>query len=154
MKSRRLSLACRIVQAQRIASEFEKKWELSKKLKGSALEAAIKTLKVELDTLTISTVKKHELKEDIGAVLKGVLEADRQQKAAQLKTSITKLTEMSETTTGPLLMATFENMDPSTLSGLMKHVKTKLTTKATLLVTLDQENKRVTHQCFVPKVSV
>lgn len=72
-------------QASRLAEEFQQRLEALEKGTGASLEAALKTAKVDLDQLAISTVRKQEMKERLGAMQKKFMEADKVVKAEQLK---------------------------------------------------------------------
>lgn len=139
------------IQASRVADDFEKKLQHISKLSGPAQEQAVKEAKTQLETLTISTVRKHSFKETIATISKALLEADKALKAAQLKGSIEKVSALLEASESPFVVVQFDDLDPATLQGVLKYVQTK-SSKAALLVAVDAEGNKVSHRCMVPKV--
>ena len=136
-------------QASRLSDEFEKKLTSARK---SGTESSLKSLKIEVDQIQISTVKKQKFKDEIMNMSKELADSMKAQQATQLKDAIERVNSLLETdAASKYLITKFTDADSKLLQGVMNHLKTKAPKPILLISSL---NGRVFHQCSVPKSEV
>ncbi|ORX99184.1 alanyl-tRNA synthetase [Basidiobolus meristosporus CBS 931.73] len=139
-------------QAHELANQFEVKLEGLKKLDGAELDTALKVVSKELDTLAISLGRKASFRETFSAIKKQFDDADKAQKAAQVKQAVDTVKECIEENPDKEFIVKVLDVGSNgkALSSAIQHVK-GLKTKAAYLISVDAAGGRVAHQCIVPK---
>ncbi|KAK9768732.1 Alanine--tRNA ligase [Basidiobolus ranarum] len=139
-------------QAHELANQFEVKLENLKKLSGAELDTALKVISKELDGLAISLSRKATFRETFSTIKKQFDDADKAQKAAQVKQAVDTVKQCIEENPDQDFVVKVLDVGSNSkaLSSAIQHVK-GLKTKAAYLISVDAEGGRVAHQCIVPK---
>jgi alanyl-tRNA synthetase len=127
------------VQAQRVANEFKNKLDKLEKMQGEKLEAEIKLVAKELDTLPISAVNKAHM------------DAEKVRSAAQQKEMIDSLDKYFEENPNAQFIIKNVNVggNNKAIGAAINHVKANHKQKAIYLFSV--ASGRVMHQCLVTK---
>ena len=141
-------------QASRIAKDFEKRIQEMQKLHLNELENPLKIIKQDLDQAAISMVKKQQCKEELTALTKKYIEADKAAKNMALKDALDKIDLLVQDAKSPFVVIKTDSLDAKLLSTVMASLKAKFSDKAFMLINSDAANNRVAHQCIVPKALV
>lgn len=138
-------------EASRLAQVFRKKLEELSKLSGSEFDSAQKSVKTELDQLSISLIQKTEFRNTLTKLQKDFMESQKAKQAEELKSVVGQLNELLEKNQNYYVLK-LENVDSRTVTGAVNHMKTKK--KPFLLLNVDKTSNRVQHSCTVPKVFI
>lgn len=145
-------------EVQRLAQEFEARLDkLDAMPLGPQKEKESKQVQVDLNQLVVSAVRKAQFRARFTAINKQVLDGQKAQQKLESKMALEAITSYFEDP---------ENKDASSLvvklpkpasakavSESINHVKSKLQNKNVYVMAVDPENTRVSHGCYVSKVS-
>lgn len=137
---------------QAVATAFAPKVENLKTLKGAALENELKTFLKELDSITLPFITKHKFREEYNAIKKAFDDSEKARKAAEIKETTEFVKSEIEKNPEAKYIVLRLNVGNNTkaIAGALNYVK-NLKTKAALFIAVDENAKRVNHQCVVPK---
>ncbi|KAJ3018771.1 Alanine--tRNA ligase [Thoreauomyces humboldtii] len=141
-------------EVQRHAEEFDRKVAHLKTLndKPSELEAALKVTGKELDAAVLPVLRKNALRTDFNALKKQFDDADKARKAREMKEAAERVKAYFESNPDKMFLV---EVLPYGGNGkaLAKAIETVkgLQNKAALLITVDSDAGKVSHQCVVPK---
>ncbi|KAI9319073.1 alanyl-tRNA synthetase [Dichotomocladium elegans] len=141
------------VNASRLANEFEKKLDQLEKLTGAALEAALKTVSKDLDSIAISTVTKAEYRERFNKIKKAFVDADKALKNQQFKEATDAVKSYFDENPSATYLVKVLNVGSNSkaLTGAIAYAKTSLKDKAVYVLSGDEASGRVSHNCIVGK---
>lgn len=135
-----------------LADEFEGKLKEADKLDGGALEERLKVLKVELNELSISTVRKNVFRDKITELTKKVIAAQKQKAAGMTDEVVAKAVEAAGAASGNKVVV---RHDFGTSGKVWKSVSTafgkQVKDKALLVVSADPEGDRFLVAAMAPK---
>ncbi|KAM3583534.1 Alanine--tRNA ligase [Umbelopsis sp. WA50703] len=139
------------VQAQRVANEFKNKLDKLEKMQGEKLEAEIKLVAKELDTLPISAVNKADFRTQFEKIKKAHMDAEKVRSAAQQKEMIDSLDKYFEENPNAQFIIKNVNVggNNKAIGAAINHVKANHKQKAIYLFSV--ASGRVMHQCLVTK---
>ena len=139
-------------EAIQLASIFEAKLQVANTLKGDELEAQVKTLSQELDTLQISAVKKAGFRVQLSEFSKQVITYKRAHVAA-LATDITeKAVAEAQATEGNKIVVRFDfGTDGKIARQITQHYGKLVKDKALMVVSADVEADKCLVVTFAPK---
>lgn len=142
------------VQAQRVANEYKNKMNSLERIQGDKLEAELKIVGKELDTLPISAVNKAELRTQFEKIKRAHMEAEKLRSAAQQKEIIDTLDKyFEENPTAPFIIKSIDvGSNSKAIGAAINHIKINHKEKSVYLFTV--ANGRVMHQCLVTKDQV
>ncbi|KAJ1539649.1 Alanine--tRNA ligase, partial [Cladochytrium tenue] len=132
--------------AKETADSFESKLEKAKSLSGKELEAALKTLGKELDEITIPAVRKSQFRKTHADLKRIFDDADKARKAREQKEAVELIKGFFEENP----QTSYLVKDLKAVSAALAHVK-GLNTKSALLLTVDEENGKVSYASVVCK---
>jgi len=134
------------------AEKFETKLDAASKLEGEELEACVKLLSMECDTLIVSTVKKSSFREMIAGLLKKVLTFQKQRMAGMTEEIKAKAIAAGEVTEGNKVIFRF---DFGANAKLGKNVAVAFTKKfkdkAIMIISADSIADRFLVMTLAPK---
>jgi alanyl-tRNA synthetase len=133
--------------------EYEAKLNGLRALKGAQLDAALKVTSKELDTLMVSAVDKARLRELFNEIKRQFTEAEKARKAAEVNLAVdaVKAALEKDPNTTVLVQRLDVGSNTKAILAAIQHVKS-LPDKAAYFFSVDETARRVTHQCYVPKV--
>jgi len=146
-------------EVQRVADEFKKKLDdLEKMPFGPNKEQAVKSTQVELNNLSISAIKKGQLRKQFDKISKSILDQQKKTQKEESKKAIAAVDEYFEKNKeaqGAVIRLPI-GPNAKVLPDVVKHVQTKLKDKSVYLIAADQEEvkDKVVHGCFVSPVSI
>ncbi|EPY51753.1 cytoplasmic alanine-tRNA ligase Ala1 [Schizosaccharomyces cryophilus OY26] len=134
----------------RVANEFDARInELEKMPFGAAKEAELKKVGVDLSKLTISAVRKHNMRERVAKITKQFQDQVKAANAAEQKEAVNMVVEyFKENPEAHFVVAKVPiSANPKALSFALAHTKKNLKGKSVYLVASD--NTKVAHACLV-----
>lgn len=140
--------------ADRLAKSFESRLdELEKLTAGPELDAALKTIAKDLDSIAISTVTKAEFRERYNKVKKAAVNAGKALAAQQLKEAQDAVKNHFEQNPEAKFLVTMLNVgnNSKALAGAIAYTKSNHKDKAVYVFSADQTSGRVSHNCIVSK---
>jgi alanyl-tRNA synthetase len=146
-------------EVQRVAQEFSGKLEKLEKMPfGAPKEHEAKILQLELNNLSISAVKKSQLREQFAKTSKEMLDQTKKIQKEQTQKAIDTVTEYfqkNESSQGAVLRLPTGG-SAKLIPDVIKHVQTKLKEKSVYVVVADQKDPegKVYHGCVVGQVSL
>ncbi|ORX62144.1 alanyl-tRNA synthetase [Hesseltinella vesiculosa] len=141
------------MRAQQTAQQFSQRLDRLENLKGAELDAEIKNVGRDLDTLTVSVVAKAEFRDRYAKIRKAFdeLEKARQkEQAKQVTDSIKDYFEQNPDAKFVVLSLAVGN-NSKALVAAITYAKSNLKDKAVYLMSADASSGRVAHNCFVGK---
>lgn len=135
-----------------LAAEFEAKLKAAASLEGEALETELKSLKIELDGMDISTTKKTEFRETLEGFAKQVI-AFKKEKIAGMTDEIVEMAiEAASGSDSNKVVFRFDfGIDGKVAKAITTAFSKKIKDKALLLVTADEEADRFMVVAAAPK---
>jgi len=134
------------------ADAFEGKLNEAEKLVGDALESQTKVLKIELDELAISTVKKTAFREKISELIKKVMVQQKEKAAGMKDEIIAKVIEAAGAVSGNKVVLQFDfGIDGKVWKAISTAFGKQLKDKAVLLVFADTDSDRLMVAAVAPK---
>lgn len=145
-------------EVQRVAKEFSERLEKLEEMPfGSQKEQEAKALQIELNTLSISAVKKSQLRERMNKVAKEILDQQKKMQKEELKKATDTITEYFEKNKDAkaAVLRLPVGGNPKLAPDVVKHVQTKLKDKSVYIIIADasEPDGKVFHGCFVSPVS-
>lgn len=139
-------------EAMQLAKLFEAKLDIASTRSGDELEAMIKTLTQELDSIQISTVKKATLREKLGDYAKQVM-VYKKAKVAALATDVTEKAVAEATTTEDnKIVVRFDfGSDGKLAKQITQHYGKQVKDKALMLISADIDDDKCFVVAFAPK---
>ncbi|EDO15794.1 hypothetical protein Kpol_1040p7 [Vanderwaltozyma polyspora DSM 70294] len=144
-------------EAQRIANEYESELESTEKLPFSPLkEKKLKELGVQLGQLSISVIKKNELKEKFTKIEKSVKDEVKSRAKLETKQVLDEVKEHFTENTESLFLVKHIDIPPNAkaITEAIAHIKTKNKDKTIYLLTGNDPEGRVAHGCFISDVAI
>jgi len=141
-------------EVQRVAEEFSGKLEKLEKMHfGPSKEHEAKITQLELNNLSISAVKKSQLRERFAKISKEILDQQKKLQKEELKRAIDTVTEYFEKNPkahGAVLRLPIGG-SAKIVPDVTKHLQTKLKEKSVYVVVADEKDPdgKVYHGCFV-----
>ncbi|KAI9278638.1 alanyl-tRNA synthetase [Phascolomyces articulosus] len=137
----------------RTAKAFESRLDELDKLKGSALDAALKIVSKDLDALPISTVTKAEFRDRFNKVKKAFVEANKVLMNQQNKEALGAVKDYFEANPDAKYLVKVLDVgnNGKALAGVITYAKTSLKDKAVYVLSGDEGTGRVSHNCIVSK---
>jgi alanyl-tRNA synthetase len=145
-------------EVQRVAEEFAAKLDKLEKMPfGAPKEQEAKTIQLDLNNLSISAVKKSQLRDQMAKISKEILDQIKKQQKEQTQKAIDTITEYfkkNESARGAVLRIKTGG-NAKVVPDVIKHVQTKLKDKSVYVVISDEKDPegKVYHGCFVGQVS-
>jgi alanyl-tRNA synthetase len=134
------------------AADMEAKITAAGNLDGLELEAQVKLLTVELESLSISAAKKIQLREVLGTYGKNVVAWKKAHAAEQTAKVCEQVIEAASSTEGNKVVVRCDfGVDGKVAKAVTTAYGKKITDKALLLVTADEESDRFMVIAFAPK---
>lgn len=144
---------------QRDADLFEEKLgELEKIPFGPQKEQRVKQTQIELNELSISTLKKAALRKRFEKITKDILNEQKAAQKAENEKVINAIKEYfsrdeNEDKRNAVIKIPFDTSSKA-VSEALKHVSTKEKDRGIYLIAKDGQTGKVTHGCFVPEVYI
>lgn len=140
---------------QRLADEFGERLTLLEKMSfGPEKEQRVKETSMELNSLSISAVRKTQLRDRFAKIHKQTLEQQKAQQKAETKKAIDAVTSFFDTNNKTnSLVTSIEVTNAKALTEAINHVKSKMPDKNVYLFAADKDAGRVMHGCHVSGVS-
>ncbi len=143
---------------QRVATEFaDEISRLERMPNSSKKEQLVKQMQTQLNELSVSALRKTELKNRFAKVSKDLLEHQKATAKAENKKAIDAINEHSAKPENKeksyMVVKLPISANTKAVTEALKHVSTKVKDKAVYLVAADQDEGKVAHGCFVPEVS-
>mmetsp|Transcript_41640 Transcript_41640/g.99809 ORF Transcript_41640/g.99809 Transcript_41640/m.99809 type:complete len:966 (-) Transcript_41640:85-2982(-) len=134
------------------AEAFETKLKEADSLKGDDLEAAVKSLSVELDSLVVSTVKKAAFRNTIAGYLKKVLTFKKERMAGMVDEIKAKAIEAGESSEGNKVVFRFDfGVDAKMGKNVATAFTKKIKDKAIMIISADADADRFLVLAMAPK---
>lgn len=145
-------------EAQRVAREFSERLDRFERMElGPQKEQEAKTMQVDLNQLTISTVEKARLRERFVQLHKQVVDAQKAQQKLETKQALEAVTSYfqdPETKDRPYFVVRLPiSANAKAVSESLNYVKSKLQDKSVYVIAADSQQGKVTHGCHVALVS-
>jgi alanyl-tRNA synthetase len=145
-------------EVQRVAAEFGKRLDrLDAMPLGPEKEREAKQVQVDLNQLTISAVQKAKFRERFTAINKQVLEGQKAQQKLEAKKAVETITSYFQSPENEnaswLVVKLPMPASAKAVSESLNHVKSKMQNKNVYVMAVDSEQTRVSHGCYVSKVS-
>jgi alanyl-tRNA synthetase len=145
---------------QRVAEEFSERLQ---KLEGTPvspkLEQEIKAIKLELDALTVSAVRKSEFRKRLEKITRDILDHQKKTQKEESKKALNAVTEhfkKHEKDTAAVIRLPISG-NSKIVADVVKHVQSKMKEKSVYVLAADAEDAgadgRVVHGCYVSPVS-
>jgi alanyl-tRNA synthetase len=135
-----------------LASEFEAKMKAAELLQGEELEAQIKVLTNELNSISISAVRKVAFREGLAAFGKAVVAYKKQKMAGMADEIVEKAVQASTGTEGNKVVLRFDfGLDGKLGRTIVAAVNKKVQDKAIFLVSADEDSDRFLVVASAPK---
>ena len=140
------------VKVTTLADTFEARLGEASQLKGDALEPAVKQLTSELAEMTISAVRKAGFNDQLSKLGKAVVAWKKEQAAAKAGTVVDELVELAAATDGnKIVLRSDFGLNGKATKGIATAFGKKVTDKAFLLVSADEDSGRFLVFSFAPK---
>lgn len=144
-------------EVQRLAKEFEQRLErLDGMPMGPPKEQEAKQVQADLSQLSISAVKKTQLRERFNTTNKKILDGQKAQQKLESKKALETITtyfQAPENKDKSWLVAKLPiSANAKAVSESLNHVKSKLQDKTVYVMAGDSQQGRVAHGCYVSKV--
>ncbi|RVX74647.1 Alanine--tRNA ligase [Exophiala mesophila] len=141
-------------EVQRVAEEFSERLDRLEKLPyGPEKEQETKATQSDLDALSISAVKKKQLRDRAEKISKGLLEHQKKMQKEQLKKAVDAVTKYFETNpeAHSAVLRLPVGGSAKIVPDVTKHVQNKLKDKSVYIVVSDEQDPegKVYHGCFV-----
>lgn len=134
------------------ADEFAGKLKAAEALADSELESTVKSLSLELESLTLSAVKKLEFRDTIGKLTKKVIAFKKQRLAGMKDEIVAEAIAAGEGTEGNKVVFRFDfGIDGKLAKTVAAAFGKKLQDKALLLVSADEDSNRFLVCAMAPK---
>lgn len=145
-------------EVQRVAAEFGKRLDrLDAMPLGPEKEREAKQVQVDLNQLTISAVQKAKFRERFTAINKQVLDGQKAQQKLEAKRAVETITSYFQSPENEnaswLVVKLPMPASAKAVSESLNHVKSKMQNKNVYVIAVDSEQTRVSHGCYVSKVS-
>jgi alanyl-tRNA synthetase len=145
-------------EVQRVAAEFGKRLDrLDAMPLGPEKEREAKQVQVDLNQLTISAVQKAKFRERFTAINKQVLDGQKAQQKLEAKKAVETITSYFQSPENEnaswLVVKLPMPASAKAVSESLNHVKSKMQNKNVYVIAVDSEQTRVSHGCYVSKVS-
>ena len=141
--------------AQRVATEFQKRLEeLERMPHGHRKEQEIKTTKLDLDQLSISSITKSRLRDQFGKIAKAQLDEQKAVQKTEAKKALDAVTEyFAQHKDSKRYIAKVPiSANNKAISEAIKYVQTKDKDKTVYLFAADEKEAKVIHGCHVSEV--
>ena len=145
---------------QRVANEFSDRLQ---KLEGmpvsQTLEQEVKSIKLELDALTIAALRKSEFRRRIEKITRDILEHQKRMQKEESKKALDAVTEhfKKHANDASAVIRLPISGNPKVVADVVKHVQSKMKEKSVYVLAADGEDAgadgRVVHGCYVSPVS-
>lgn len=140
------------VQAQKDATAFEEQLVVAGNAPSQDLEVLVKKLTNELNSLTISQVKKTKFRETLGSYGKKVVAYNKERAQAQSQQVVQAVIKASEESSSDKIVYLADFLIPSKIAkSIMTAFHKKVKDKALMLVSVDAENDRIAVVAASPK---
>ena len=145
---------------QRVADEFsERLQKLEGMLVSPKLEQEVKSIKLELDALTISTIRKSEFRQRVEKITRDILDHQKKMQKEESKKALDAVTEhfkKHEKDASAVIRLPVSG-NSKIVADVIKHIQSKMKEKSVYVLAADGEDAgtdgRVVHGCYVSPVS-
>lgn len=138
--------------AKTSADEFSKKIEAAKSLSTEELEAMVKILSAELDTILVSAVKKAQFRDELANFTKKVIAFKKDRNAELAEEVVEKAIGLAESTEGSKIVLRYDiGCDGKTVKSVLTAFSKKVKDKALLLVSADTDAGKYMIAAIAPK---
>ncbi|CCE64478.1 hypothetical protein TPHA_0H02750 [Tetrapisispora phaffii CBS 4417] len=144
-------------EVQRIANEFDEELNKTEQLPFSqAKEKKLKELGVQLNQLSISVIRKNELKEKFTKIEKVVKDEVKARAKVETKQVVDAVKEHFENNKDSLYFAQFIDIpaNAKAITEAINHIKSKSKDKSIYLLTGNDPEGRVAHGCYISDESL
>lgn len=146
-------------EVQRVAEEFaDRLTKLEQMPLSPVKEQNVKSMSTELNNLSISAVRKNELRAQFARIHKEVLEAQKAQQKMEVKRAQETVAEYFKDPKNAGKMTMVAKLPISgnakAVSDTINHVKARMPDKSVYLFATDPEQGKVVHGCHISAVSV
>lgn len=142
-------------EVQRKADAFADRLDKLEKLPiGPEKEAEAKSVSVDLNQLSISAVRKSELRNHFAKVSKAITDAQKAQQKLEAKKALDTVVQYFENHKDKTSFVTALPIsgNPKAVTDTLNHVKSKMADKNIYLFAKDGETNKVVHGCYVSEV--
>lgn len=145
-------------EVQRLAEQVSEKLDKLEKMPfGGRKEQEAKTLQIELNSLSISAVKKSQFRERFAKISKEILDQQKKLQKEDLKKATDAITEHFDKNKDAhaAVLRLPSGGSAKIVADVVKHVQTKVKDKSVYIVVADEKDAegKVFHGCFVSPVS-
>ena len=145
---------------QRVADEFsERLQKLEGMLVSPKLEQEVKSIKLELDALTISAIRKSEFRQRVEKITRDILDHQKKMQKEESKKALDAVTEhfkKHEKDASAVIRLPVSG-NSKIVADVIKHIQSKMKEKSVYVLAADGEDAgtdgRVVHGCYVSPVS-
>jgi alanyl-tRNA synthetase len=145
---------------QRVADEFsERLQKLEGMLVSPKLEQDVKSIKLELDALAISAVRKNEFRQRVEKITRDILDHQKKMQKEESKKALDAVTEhfKAHEKDASAVIRLPVSGNSKIVADVIKHVQSKMKEKSVYVLAADSEDAgtdgRVVHGCYVSPVS-
>ena len=142
-------------EVQRVADAFaDRLAKLEKLPMGPEKEAEAKSVSVDLNQLSISALRKSELRNDFIKISKAITDAQKTQQKLEAKKALDTVVQYFENHKDKTSFVTTLPIsgNPKAVTDCLNHVKSKMADKNIYLFAKDGDNNKVVHGCYVSEV--
>jgi len=142
-------------QVQRVADELDKKIADIKQLPFASLDSALKGINKDIDEAVLPYLRKYKLRQEFTALKKEFDEQDKARKAKEMKEAVDDVKSFFDSNPEAWYLVKVLPVGGNTkaLAKAVEHVKGRKD-KAAMLMVVDGDSGKVSHQCVVPKALV
>jgi alanyl-tRNA synthetase len=145
---------------QRVADEFsERLHKLEGMLVSPKLEQEVKSIKLELDALAISAVRKSEFRQRVEKITRDILDHQKKMQKEESKKALDAVTEhfKAHEKDASAVIRLPVSGNSKIVADVIKHIQSKMKEKSVYVLAADGEDAgtdgRVVHGCYVSPVS-
>jgi alanyl-tRNA synthetase len=145
---------------QRVADEFsERLQKLEGMLVSPKLEQEVKSIKLELDALAISAVRKSEFRQRVEKITRDILDHQKKMQKEESKKALDAVTEhfKAHEKDASAVIRLPVSGNSKIVADVIKHIQSKMKEKSVYVLAADGEDAgtdgRVVHGCYVSPVS-